>query len=607
MNNSGRFLFFLCALCVLCGSTSVFAATPPAVVEDMARSYVTQQTAVERLKVRRDLLESAMNASRLRNASRDDAAIRNLQSAVAEFRAICASAEREWLGSRVELWTAELDRYDRSVQQGDSGITSKSLHWAEKIGWWCGPVGVVSLLLLVMYFARHGLRRWLGAYAGLTVVLFLGALGIGTATGMSMMLREPPTSVRERVEPPHEKYAALIDEATQKRTALKTEVDQLEHDLEFDARSPGDSESRKASRELAECAAVHAFLIRRNRADEEATADLVAKATASADDAMSRRLLRASTGVGLMIAAGAGGWMQLKAAKKRRRRLANSCPACGQRGVMRLDRRNGTCRCGVAACGFDLAVTHCTEPRLRLCVLGPPGSGKTHLIAAASRELTAGHYPIRGSTTPSVATTAIEQISGAILDERRPPSPTPPGMLPVPLVIRDRDPFGKSDLLVTVGEGATPVAGRHANGYVLTFDATQPLVAHRKWLAELIASRILGRSPIVLALTKIDLVAGRETGRFFADLAAIEPTGRSTNRSVLRLRSARTARFVGVIWPGWDVSADLGRRELPWFPVSPVGLNEPGESDLRRRVIEPFATLEPILGLVHVCGYPVLV
>jgi hypothetical protein len=236
-----------------------------------------------------------------------------------------------------------------------------------------------------------------------------------------------------------------------------------------------------------------------------------------------------------------------------------------------------------------------------------PAVAETHLIAAASRELTAGHYPIRGSTTPSVATTAIEQISGAILDERRPPSPTPPGMLPVPLVIRDRDPFGKSDLLVTVGEGATPVAGRHANGYVLTFDATQPLVAHRKWLAELIASRILGRSPIVLALTKIDLVAGRETGRFFADLAAIEPTGRSTNRSVLRLRSARTARFVGVIWPGWDVSADLGRRELPWFPVSPVGLNEPGESDLRRRVIEPFATLEPILGLVHACGYPVLV
>jgi hypothetical protein len=61
-----------------------------------------------------------------------------------------------------------------------------------------------------------------------------------------------------------------------------------------------------------------------------------------------------------------------------------------------------------------------------------------------------------------------------------------------------------------------------------------------------------------------------------------------------------------VLWPGWDVAADLGRRDIPWFPVSPVGLNEPGEPDLRRRVIEPFATLEPLLGLIHACGYPVL-
>jgi len=40
--------------------------------------------------------------------------------------------------------------------------------------------------------------------------------------------------------------------------------------------------------------------------------------------------------------------------------------------------------------------------------------------------------------------------------------------------------------------------------------------------------------------------------------------------------------------------------------VTPVGLNEPGETDLRRRVIEPFATLEPFLALVQACGYPML-
>ena len=100
----------------------------------------------------------------------------------------------------------------------------------------------------------------------------------------------------------------------------------------------------------------------------------------------------------------------------------------------------------------------------------------------------------------------------------------------------------------------------------------------------------------MLALTKIDLVAGRETGRFFSDLAALEPTGRTHEQSGHSAALVRTARFVSVLWPGWDVAADLGRRDLPWFPVSPVGLNEPGEPDLHRRVIEPFATLEPLWG-----------
>jgi hypothetical protein len=102
------------------------------------------------------------------------------------------------------------------------------------------------------------------------------------------------------------------------------------------------------------------------------------------------------------------------------------------------------------------------------------------------------------------------------------------------------------------------------------------------------------------------LLTGRETDRFIAELAAMEPTGRSVSRGVIRRRSSRTGRFISVLWPGWDVAADLSRRDVPWYPLSPVGLNEPGETDLRRRIIEPFATVEPLLGLVHACGYPVL-
>ena len=157
-------------------------------------------------------------------------------------------------------------------------------------------------------------------------------------------------------------------------------------------------------------------------------------------------------GLSLVLLAVAGGWLRNRVAKKAQVRRAATCPACGHKSGLRIDRKSGIARCGAAACGFDLLLTHCRSPRLRLTVLGPAGSGKTHWLSTAARELTAGHYLVRGSTTPSAATTTMEQIGGAILDETRPPAPTAAGSLPLPMVLRDRDPLGRSDLLVTVSE-----------------------------------------------------------------------------------------------------------------------------------------------------------
>lgn len=582
-------------------------ATPSPATEELCRQFVSQQTANERLRVRRELLEAALHGPRARNAVRDDTANRNLQAAATEFRAVIASAERDWLAARSELLGAEIARFDRTVQWRDSGGWIVALYWTERIAWWAGPPALLVLLATCLIVFRHAVRRQLGAYAGLIVVLVLGVAGLAAAIGMTVMLREPTAPATHPLTPPLDALAAAIAQGGQDRAVLKSEVDQLEQDLANDARAQSDAEVRQVSRDLAECAAVHAFLVRSRRTDTEAAATINADLAARADDALAARSVRAAIGVGLLALSVAGLWLLARAVKGRQRRLTNSCAACGKRGTLQVDRRTGVSRCGNAACGFDLSVTYCSTPRLRLAVVGAPGSGKTHLLAAAARELTAGHYPVRGSTTPSASTTAIEQIAGAILDERRPPSPTPAGAPPLPMLIRDRDPFGRSDVLVTVGESSTASGIRRADGFLIAFDATQPLEAQRKWLAELAAARLLGRSPILLALTKIDLIRGRETERLFADLTAIEPTGRSISRAVIRHRSVRTARYVSLLWPGWDPAAELGRRELPWYPVSPVGLNEPGETDLRRRIIEPFATLEPLLGLVHACGFPVLI
>jgi hypothetical protein len=603
--SSARWWFVAALLCALWGHLSALsAATPPAVVEDWARAYISQKTMAAKLTVQRDLLNEALRAPRLRNANNDAVSLPNLQNAAIEFRAICAGAERDWLAARVDLWTAELARFERSGQPID-GAPAAALHWSERIGWWCGPPAVVLLVLALLYDSRHALRRALGNYASLAVVLFLGALGIGTAMTMSTMLRAPAIAPQLAVEPPHDKIAAVIAGATRDRAMLESEVDQLKQDL-ADSGSPGDNEVRRVSRELAECAAVHAVLLRHRRADVDSAADLAAQTAASVDEQLATRIARAAAGLSLALLAVIGAWIRNRVAKKMQARRAATCPACGHKSGLRIDRKSGIARCGAAACGFDLLLTHCRSPRLRLTVLGPAGSGKTHWLSAAARELTAGHYLVRGSTTPSAATTTMEQVGGAILDERRPPAPTAPGTLPLPMVLRDRDPLGRSDLLVTVSESASAASPRSADGFILTIDATQPLLAHRKWLAELAAGRAVRHHAVVFALTKIDLLSGREMDRFFADLAAIEPTGRTTSRGVIRRRSERTARFVSVLWPGWDAAADLGRRDVPWFPVTPVGLNEPGEHDLRRRVIEPFATLEPLLGLMHACGYPML-
>ena len=325
--------FVVCAVCVSCSQSRCIASSPSAPVEEIARSYVTDKSAAERLKVRRDLLEAALNGPRTRNPPRDDAALRNLQSSASEFRTACAAAEREWLGARADLWSAELARYDRSVEHRDSGALAATLHWSEKIGWWGGPVAVILLLVLLLHDFRHSLRRALGAYAALAVVLLLGMLGIGTAMGMSIMLREPTTAPLDKVDPPQERFEAAIAQAIRERATLKSEVDQLEHDLEFDSRSPGDSEIRRASRELAECAALHAFLVRSRRADIEAAADLTAKWLASADDAMTSRVLRAGTGVGILALAAVGAWIRTRAIGRQRRRRAGTCPACCQRSA----------------------------------------------------------------------------------------------------------------------------------------------------------------------------------------------------------------------------------------------------------------------------------
>ena len=70
-----------------------------------------------------------------------------------------------------------------------------------------------------------------------------------------------------------------------------------------------------------------------------------------------------------------------------------------------------------------------------------------------------------------------------------------------------------------------------------------------------------------------------------------------------------TWKTIPEIWPGWQIQRtveDVFRGRSLFFPMTPVGLDGRGESDLNLRTIAPYGLLEPLAWLLHMNGYPVL-
>ena len=74
-------------------------------------------------------------------------------------------------------------------------------------------------------------------------------------------------------------------------------------------------------------------------------------------------------------------------------------------------------------------------------------------------------------------------------------------------------------------------------------------------------------------------------------------------------RSRLVSRLRDTIWPGWQIERQVrelfGGRYL-FFPLTPVGLDGRGETDLSLRTISPFGLLEPLMWLLEMNGYRVL-
>jgi hypothetical protein len=362
-------------------------------------------------------------------------------------------------------------------------------------------------------------------------------------------------------------------------------------------------------------------------------------------------------GLGILGLIGAGTAMFWRGAKLRQKKIAATCPNCLAEG--HLEEANvgeGKVRCANVVsddpfqeCDFTFPEHLRGYPKLSFPTLGIPKSGKTFWLAMTYDRLTSKDYPAQVNFTP-VSTTASEAIHKTvrgILNSKTDPKATestsgkaPP---PPPLVFdfSDHDRFGKTSILVNLFDYSGEVTQRmtlddhqrrrafSADGYLWFLDplsdplkglslitdqkkALSSFESDVRHVKNLKAGQQLHR-PIAICVPKIDLMineryagGGSVVEQFYADLGAI---GWGMDEASIRLRSDLMRNLRDTIWPNWEIERavdDLFGGRYMFFPLTPVGLDEPGQKDLKRRTIAPVGILHPLMWLLHMNGYPVL-
>jgi len=393
---------------------------------------------------------------------------------------------------------------------------------------------------------------------------------------------------------------------------------------------------------------------------EKLNEELNAQTVATASYLRLRQWIRGGLGVALLGLAVVGGFLFRRGVRQRREITANTCPLCLGRNHLEPVPHYGHQGDGVP----ELQVVRCKnviseEPyeecdhnfkdvyrqMTKVCfpTLGVPQAGKTHWLAMLYWELNRGNYPrsVQFEKIKSQSSEDFDLIVEEILDSRIGTAATQGDRIPRPLVFnfQDRDRWGRSNVLVNIfdysGEvtadmGVEDYRRRRAlegDGFFFFLDPTYPSEPQAKALADfredirLVKGVKTGkqiRTPVAICVSKIDVLAGQSYAlpdggdaieHFYQQLSEIDPTGEAIALDVLEARSRLMARLRDTIWPGWQIERQIhdlfGGRYL-FFPLTPVGLDGCGETDLSLRTISPFGLLEPLLWLLQMNGYPIL-
>ena len=390
------------------------------------------------------------------------------------------------------------------------------------------------------------------------------------------------------------------------------------------------------------------------------TAELRTEAEAVAGSFRQRQLIRAGVGLALIGIAVAGGLLYLRGVKSRRRVAAATCPLCLSNDQLESaishadnhevpeDARLVECKAVVGQqpleeCGYAFLEAH--RPMEKVCfpTLGVPQAGKTHWLAMLYWELSRRNYPsnLHFEKVKSQSAEDFDATVQDVLHRRIGTTATQQDRIPHPLVFnfRDRDRLGRSSALVnlfdfsgevTSGMPADDYRRRRAlagDGFFFFLDPTCPSGPQEKALADFredvrsvtgVKSSRRNRAPVAICISKIDLLAGQShalpdggdaSSWFYEELGKIDPTGEAMTAGVIRARSRLLRGLRDAIWPDWRIEEQIGDLfggRYMFFPLTPVGLDGLGETDLSLRTISPFGLLEPLLWLLEMNGYRVL-
>jgi len=360
-------------------------------------------------------------------------------------------------------------------------------------------------------------------------------------------------------------------------------------------------------------------------------------------------------GLGLLLLAGTAGLGFLVHAgmRKRAELTAETCPLCLTVGKLKPVNLGGSDTPGLAqpemveclASGCDFAFLSMYRSMQKLCfpTLGLTRTGKTHWVAEIYRQLKQGNYKrqVQFEKVKSASSEEFDRIVEGILNYRSGTGTTQTGKLPHPLVFNflDQDWPVRSNALVNIFDyGGEVTSGRtlddyarrralDADGYFYFLDPTLSSndQAHALDMFKEDVAAIKGvkvgqslRCPVALMVSKLDLMVNQpyasKSGqdfvtRFYRQLNDLDPTGTQVTLDLIKARSLLFAKLRDIIWPGWQIERlvdELFGGRVMYFPLTPVGMNEPGETNLAKRTINPYLILEPLLWMLHMNGYPVL-